>query len=50
MPDDKITKQVIPDMSEFEINDVVSILMRSTPDSEIHIEYKDEGSEEEFSE
>ncbi len=35
MPDGK-TKQIIPDMSEFEIDDVVSILMGSTPDSEIH--------------
>lgn len=47
MPDDKTTKQIVPDMNEFEIDDVVSILMGSTPDSEIHIEYEDEGSEEE---
>ena len=32
-------------MNEFEIDDVVSILMGSTPDSEIHVEYEDEGSE-----
>ena len=48
MPDDK-TKQIIPDMSEFEIDDVVSILMGSTPDSEIHIEYEDEVPEEKLS-
>ena len=35
MPDDKTTKQIVPNMSEFEIDDVVSILMGSTPDSEI---------------
>ena len=34
-------------MSEFEIDDVVSILMGSTPDSEIHIEYEDESTEKE---
>ena len=47
MPDNKTSKQIVPDMSEFEIDDVVSILMGSTPDSEIHIEYEDEGTEEE---
>ncbi len=47
MPDNKTTKQIVPDMSEFEIDDVVSILMGSTPDSEIQIEYEDESSEEE---
>ena len=47
MPDKKTTKQIVPDMSEFEIDDVVSIIMGSTPDSEIYIEYEDEGSEEE---
>ena len=44
---DKNVKQIVPDMSEFEIDDVVSILMGSTPASEIQIEYEDEGSEEE---
>ena len=44
MPEDKTTKQIVPDMSEFEIDDVVSILMGSTPNSEIHIEYEDGGS------
>ena len=47
MSKDKDVKQIVPDMSEFEIDDVVSILMGSTPDSEIQIEYEDEGSEEE---
>ena len=47
MPDNKTTKQIVPDMSEFDIDDAVSILMGSTPDSEIHIEYEDGGSEEE---
>ena len=47
MPDEKITKPRVPGMSEFEIDDVVSILMGSTLDSEIHIEYEDEGSEKE---
>ena len=47
MPDNKGTKQIVPDMSEFDLDDVVSILMGSTPDSEIQIEYEDEGSEEE---
>lgn len=47
MPDNKTTKQTVPDMSEFGIDDVVSILMGSTPDSEIHIEYEGEGFEEE---
>ena len=46
MPDEKTTKQIVPDMSEFEIDDVVSILLGSTPDSEIHIEDEDEDSEE----
>ena len=50
MPDKKTTKQIVPDMSEFEIDDVVSILMGSTPDSEIHIEYEDENAEEESEE
>ena len=47
MPDDKTTKKIVPDMSEFEIDDVVSIIMRNTPDSGIHIEYEEEGAEEE---
>ena len=47
MSKDKDVKQIVPDMNEFEIDDVVSILMGSTPDSEIQIEYEDEGSEEE---
>ena len=47
MPDNKTSKQIIPDMSEFEIDDVASIIMGSTPDSEIQIEYEDEVSEEE---
>ena len=47
MPEDKTTKQIVPDMSEFDIDDVVSILMGSTPDSEINIEYENEGAEEE---
>ena len=47
MSRDKDVKQIVPDMNEFEIDDVVSILMGSTPDSEIQIEYEDEGSEEE---
>ena len=47
MPDNKTTKRIVPDMSEFEIDDVVSIIMGSTPDSEIQIEYEDEGTEEE---
>ena len=46
MPDNKTTKQIVPDMSEFEIDDVVLILMGSTPDSEVQIEYGDENSEE----
>ena len=47
MSKDKDVKQIVPDMNEFEIDDVVSILMGSTPDSEIQIEYEDEGFEEE---
>ena len=47
MPENKSTKRIVPDMSEFDINDVVSILMGSTPDSEIHIEYEENSSEEE---
>ena len=47
MSKDKDVKQIVPDMSEFEIDDVVSILMGSTLDSEIQIEYEDDGSEEE---
>lgn len=47
MPDNKTTKQIVPDTSEFEIDDVVPIIMGSTPYSEINIEYEDEGSEEE---
>ena len=47
MSKDKEIKPIVPDMSEFEIDDVVSIIMGSTPDSEIHVEYEDEGSEEE---
>ena len=47
MSKDKEIKPIVPDMSEFEIDDVVSIIMGSTPDSEIHIEYEDEGTEEE---
>ena len=46
MSKDKDVKQIVPDMNEFEIDDVVSILMGSTPDSEIQIEYEDEGFEE----
>lgn len=40
------TKRMVPETSEFEIDYVVSIIMGSTPDSEIQIEYEDEGSEE----
>ena len=47
MPDNKTTKQIIPNMSEFEIDDVVLILMGNVPDSEIHIEYENDGTEEE---
>ena len=47
MSKDKDVKQIVPAMNEFEIDDVVSILMGSTPDSEIQIEYEDEGFEEE---
>ena len=50
MPDEKTTKQIVPDMNEFEIDDVVSIIMGSTPDSEIQIEYEDESAEEESEE
>ena len=38
-------KQIVPDISKFEIDDVVSILIGSTPDSETHIEYKEDSSE-----
>ena len=40
-------KQIISDMNEFDIDDVVSIFIGSTPDSEIHIEYEEESSEKE---
>ena len=43
----KITKQIAPDMSEFDIDDVDSILIGNTPDSEIHIPYEEESSEKE---
>lgn len=47
MPNNKTTKQIVPDMSEFDVEDVVSILMGGEPVSEVQIEYEDEGSEEE---
>lgn len=40
-------KQIVSDISEFEIDNVVSILMGSTPEAEIQIEYEDESTEEE---
>ena len=39
-------KPIVPDMSEFDINNVVSVIMGGTPDSEIQIGYEDDGSED----
>ena len=50
MPDDKTTKQIVPDMSEFDVEDVVSILMGGEPVSEVHVEYVEQEDAEEESE
>ena len=47
MPDNKTTEQIVSDMSDFEIDYVVSISMGSTSDSEIRVKYEYEDPEEE---
>ena len=47
MQDDKTIKPIIPDMSEFDVEDVVSILMGGEPVSDVQIEYVEDGSSEE---
>ena len=47
MLDNKTTKQIVPDMSEFDVEDVISIFMGGEPVSDVQIEYEDESSEEE---
>ena len=47
VPDNKTTEQIVSDMSDFEIDYVVSISMGSTSDSEIRVKYEYEDPEEE---
>ena len=37
MPDNKTTKQIVPDMRGFDVGDVVSILMGGEPVSEVQV-------------
>ena len=46
MPDKKEPEQTIPDMSQLEFEDVVSVLMGVPPEGEEIVVYEDEEGEE----